>query len=187
MDAGTFAIVLALLAGSIRALVLWRASIGVAVVNVAVLGALVEGHGQSLRTLLRRSGSGWYLDVAGAIGQSALDLSSGEHADDELQKRLRHAAHAAIFAANRRLQRHAWLGHFSLAAIAFAGFDVTFNASAGPLKAGGMVAATLLWVANVRTARSIATRIYVGANALVDSLLASLDQIRAAAADASRT
>jgi hypothetical protein len=39
-----------------------------------------------------------------------------------------------------------------------------------------LVAATLLWLANLRSARSIATRCYAGASALVESLVESFDR-----------
>ena len=48
---------------------------------------------------------------------------------------------------------------------------------ATPFKTVALVAATLLWLANLRSARSIATRSYAGASALVDGLVQSFDQL----------
>jgi hypothetical protein len=178
MDVGTYAVVLALVAGTIHALILFRASVGVEVVNVAVLTAIAEGRGSKLRALLRGSGSAPYLDVALTVGNSALELRAHELAPRELRRRLDHDAKVAVIAASRRLRREAWLDYLSLAAILFAAFDVL----ASPVRASefttlGVIAATLLWFANIRGARSIATRAYAGAVALVDGLIASLDRI----------
>jgi hypothetical protein len=173
MDIGSYAVVLALFAGSVRALILWRATIGVEVVNVVVLNALGEGRGRDLPTLLRGSGSAPYLDVASAIAASLLRLRGAQG----LPKRLRHDARAAVVAAGRRLKRQAWLDHVALAAIAFAGIDAAVHAAASGFKAGGLLAATLLWFANVRGASSIATRMHAGAEALVDSMLSSLERV----------
>ena len=176
MDTGSYAVVVALLAGSVRALVLWRASIGVAVVNVVVLTALAQGRGDALEALLRGSGSAPYLDVAGAIGRSLLTVRASQSPERELRQRVRRDAEAALVAAARRLRRHAWLEYVALAAILLAGFDAV-SGGATQFKALGLFAATLLWFSNVRGARSIATRHYAGAEALVDSLFASLDQL----------
>ncbi len=176
MDTGGHAVVLALLAGTVRALVLWRATIGVEVVNVVVLNALGEGRGRDLPALLRGSGSAPYLDVAGAIAASLLALRSSSPEQD-LPRRLRHDAQAAVMAASRRLKRHAWLDYLALAGIAFAAVDAAVSGKASGFETGGVIAATVLWLANVRGASSIATRIYAGASALVDSLLSSLEQV----------
>lgn len=178
MDAGSYAIVCALVAGSVRALMLWRASVAVDVVNVVVLNALAEGRGKSLREVLRGSGSAPYLDVAAAIGRAALDPGASASPENTVRERLQHAARAALIAASGRLRRHAWLDALSLSAIAFAGLNAVLNASASGIESAGLVAATLLWLANVRGARSIGTRVYSGATALVDSLLESLDDRR---------
>lgn len=176
VDAGAYAVFSSLLAGSIRALLLWRASIGVEVVNVAVLSALAEGRGHSLDQLLRGSGSALYLDVAGAIGRAALELRAAP-AKQEPRPGLQHAARAALIAAGQRLRRHAWLDFVSLAAVVYAGIDAAVYGGATPFKTVALVAATLLWLANLRSARSIATRSYAGASALVDGLVQSFDQL----------
>jgi hypothetical protein len=177
VDTGAYAVVLALLAGTLRALSLWRAASRVEVVNVVVLNALAQGRGHQLETLLRGSGSGPYLAVAGAIGRAALELRESAPLEQSPRQALQHAARAALFDAGRRLRRHAWLDFVSLAAIAYAGIDAITRASATPFKAVALLAATLLWLANLRTARSIATHSYAGAGALVDSLLASFEEI----------
>ncbi len=177
MDTASYATVLALLAGTGRAVMLWRASIGVEVVNVAVLGAVAEGRGRDLPALLRGSGSAPYLDVAGAIAASLLALRSDPSPIEDLPKRLRHDAQVAIMAAGRRLKRHAWLDYLTLGAVAFVGIDATVHATATAFKMAGLIAASLLWLANVQGARSIATRTYAGASALVDSLLESADRV----------
>lgn len=181
MEAATYAVVAALLAGTARALTLWRASIGVEVVNVTVLNALAEGRGGQLHQLLRGSGSAPYLEVAGAIGRALLELRGGGSDQRELRERLRRQATAAVVAANRRLRRHAWLDAVTLAAIVFAGLTAVVNGRAPGAETAGLVAASLLWLWNARAARSIATRIYAGAEALVDSLAAALDEIPEAA------
>jgi len=182
VDTGTYAVVSALLAGTVRALLLWRASIRVEVVNVVVLSALAEGRGRELESLLRGSGSALYLDVAGAIGRAALELRQGG-AEESPRQWLQRAAQAGVFSAGRRLRRHAWLDLVSLAAIAYGGLGALASASATPFKAVALLSATLLWLANLRMARSIATRIYAGASSLVDSVLASLDQVQGFAVD----
>jgi ABC-type multidrug transport system fused ATPase/permease subunit len=177
LDAESYAIVVALVAGSIRALMLWRASIAVDVVNVVVLSALAEGRGEKLRDLLRGSGSAPYLEVAATVGNAALDLSSaamGENTENRFRERLEHEARVAVAAANRRLLRNAWLDALSLIAIVFAGLNAVMNARASGVATVGLIAATLLWFSNVRGARSIGTRVYSGATALVASLLESL-------------
>jgi hypothetical protein len=173
LDVGTYATVTALVAGSIRALLLWRASVAVDVVNVVVLNALAEGRGKSLREVLRGSGSAPYLDVAAAVGQAALDLSAGASSDNTIRERLEHEARVAVHVASRRLFRHAWLDALSLVAIAFAGVNAVMSSRTSGVESVGLIAATLLWVSNVRAARSIGTRVYSGATALVDSLLES--------------
>jgi len=183
MDAGSYAIVSALIAGSVRALMLWRASVAVNVVNVVVLSALAEGRGESLREMLRGSGSAPYLDVAAAVGHAALDVRAGANTEKTIREHLQRAARVAVSAASRRLLRHAWLDAVSLTAIVFAGLNAVMNAGASGVESVGLVAATLLWLANVRGARSIGTQVYSGATALVSSLLESLDQRRGLTVD----
>jgi hypothetical protein len=169
MMAESHAVVLALVAGSFRALMLWRASVAVDVVNVVVVNALAEGRG---------SGSAPYLDVAAAIGDAALGLSAQTSSEAATRERLQHEARMAVSAASRRLLRHAWLDTLSLVAIAFAGLSAIMSAKAPAVESVGLAAATLLWLANVRGARSIGTRVYSGATALVASLLEILERRR---------
>ena len=143
MDFGTYAVFSSLLAGSVHGVLLWRASIGVDVVNVVVLSALAEGRGRELGSLLRGSGSAPYLDVARAIGESALELPAGA-TQRELRKPLEHVARVAVMAAGQRLRRHAWLDFVSLAALAYAGIDAAIYGRATPFKAVALLAATLL-------------------------------------------
>jgi hypothetical protein len=185
VETETYAVVAALLAGTVRALLLWRASIRVEVVNIVVLKALAEGRGRELESILRGSGSALYLEVAGAIGRAALELQGATAAEQDPRKWLQHAAQAGIFSAGRRLRRHAWLDFLSLASIAYSGVGALASASATPFKAVALLAATLLWLANMRTARSIAMHCYAGASALIDSVLASFEQVQGFAADGS--
>jgi ElaB/YqjD/DUF883 family membrane-anchored ribosome-binding protein len=175
-DIGSYAVVVAFLAGSVRALLLWRASTSVEVVNVVVLETLAEGHGASLEKLLRGSGSALYLEVATAIGRAALSLPTSNGESRDARKELQHVAREAIQNAAMRVRRSAWLDVIALAAIGYAGVDAATRSSATPFKAVAMAAATLLWFANLQTARHIATRVYAGANALIESLLASFDR-----------
>ena len=177
METASYAVVFALFAGTVRALMLWRSAIGVEVVNVAVLGALAEGRGRELRAMLRDSGSAPYLDVAADIGQSLLELRADGVTAPDLAKRLKRQADLAIVAAIRRLKRHAWLDYLCLGAILVAGIEATVRSRASHLDVLGPVAATLLWLSNLHAARSIATRSYAGATALVDSLLASVGSV----------
>jgi hypothetical protein len=176
VDSGSYALFSSLLAGSIRALLLWRASTSVEVVNVAVLSALAQGRGQELDGLLRGAGSGLYLDVARAIGRAALELHAT--ADQQAPRQhLERGARAALIVAGQRLRRHAWLDFVSLAALVYAGIDAAIYGRATPFKAVALLAATLLWLANLRSARAIATRSYAGASALVETALQSFAQL----------
>lgn len=176
MDSASLAVFSSLLAGSVRALLLWRASTSVEVVNVAVLSALAQGRGQDLDGLLRGAGSGLYLDVARAIGRAALELQ-GTADHQAPRQHLERSARAALIAAGQRLRRHAWLDFVALAALVYAGIDAAIYGRATPFKAVALLAATLLWLANLRSARAIATRSYAGASALVDSALQSFAQL----------
>ena len=168
MDAASYAVFLALLAGSVHAAILWRASARVDVVNTVVLGALAEGRGPDLPALLHGAGAGAYLEVARAIGRSALEHQA--LTDRERRDRLRRDAEAALIVASRRVARHGWLDIVTLTAVAFAGIGALVDGRATVPTALGLAAATLLWLANVRGARSIVTRLHAGADALVDGL-----------------
>jgi len=97
-----------------------------------------------------------------------------------VRKRLEHDMMRALAVANQSLRRFAWLDSFALVAIAFAGISAVLDGKATPNLALELLAATLLWLANVRARRSVATRMYAGATALVDGLVKSLELIRGA-------
>jgi hypothetical protein len=189
--AGIF-VVVALLAGSFRALRIWRASTKVEVVNMAVLSLLARGRSEDLGALLAASGPAAYLTVARAIGKSAIGLLADDESEKnapgksaELQRQahgareqLAHDAQLAVITAARRFGREVWLDAVVLVAIGFAGVSAALgNQASGPV-ALGLVAATLLWLANVWGARSTTTRMYAGAMALVDSIIENLEQFR---------
>jgi hypothetical protein len=124
--------------------------------------------------------------VAAAIGQAAIDVRASAAAAPEPRRRLQDTAQAAILVAARRLRRHAWLDFASLGAILYAGIHAALSASATPFKAVSLFAATLLWLANRRSARHLATSIYAGATALVDSVVASFDEVEGFGGNAER-
>jgi hypothetical protein len=62
------------------------------------------------------------------------------------------------------------LDYVALLSVAFAGISAVTGSRPSTLVALGLLAATLLWVANVYTTRNIATRMYAGAFALVESI-----------------
>jgi hypothetical protein len=171
-------VVVSLLSGSIRAAHLFRASGKVDVVNAVVLTTLANGRGQELPNLLSSSGSALYLTVARSI---SLPLDKLLVSDErEARQRLERDAQIAVMTANRSLNRFAWLDFVSLATIMLAGLGAATATSHSAILALGLVAATLLWLSNIRGARSIATRMFAGAMALVDGLVAGRDQIRSA-------
>jgi hypothetical protein len=177
MDIGSYAVVVAFVAGTVRALLLWRSSTSVEVVNVVVIETLAGGHGASLEKLLRGSGSALYLEVAGALGRAAFELRAGGRESRDARQQLEHVARGAIQKAGTQLRRSAWLDALALASACYAGIDAVTRTSATPFKAVALAAATLLWLANVQSARHIATRVYAGANALIEGLLTSFDRI----------
>jgi hypothetical protein len=161
----------------VHALLLWRASIRVDVVNVAVQAALSEGRAAAIPALLSSSGRAPYLDVAGAVARAVVELRPRGLNNRELRKDLRHVADVAVAGASHRIRRHAWLDLVSLAAIAFAGIDAAVGLKATEIEVLGLFAATLLWIANVRAARTILTRNYAGALALIDGVAEGLSEI----------
>jgi hypothetical protein len=179
MNSASWAVGVALLFGSIRAIELLRSAPKVDVVNVVVLSALAEGRGRDLDALLRHVGSSPYFDVARALAQP-LEKLTDDTGDRELRKRLERETLIALATANRALRRFAWLDSLALVAVAFAGISAAVDRHATPVLALELVAATLLWLANVRGRRSLATRFYAGATALVDGLLKSRDMVRKA-------
>jgi hypothetical protein len=179
MNASSWAIGAAFLFGSIRAVTLLRLTARVDVVNVVILSALAEGRGHALDQLLRNVGRSPYFDVVRALAQP-LDKLTDATDDRALRKRLERDMLIALAVANRALRRFAWLDSLALAAIAFAGISAAVDRHATLVLALELFAATLLWFSNVRGTRSIATRMYAGAAALLDGLLKSRDMIRKA-------
>jgi hypothetical protein len=178
MDAANWAIGFALTLGSIRALALWRAQTKVEVVNVVVLGALAEGRGGDLPAVLRQSGSALYLEVAARIVEPTEKLF--DRGSRELRTRLERDAVKALAHANTRLKRYWWTDTLVLAAVAFTGFSAFSGKAPSVVLAGELAAATLLWFANVRAARSASTRLYAGAMALTESLVAGASEFEKA-------
>jgi hypothetical protein len=178
MNASNWAVGVALLVGSIRAIYLWRSAPRVDVVNVVVLNALAEGRARDLDQLLQNVGSAPYFDLARAVAHSVERLPTTD--DRAARKQLEREMMIALAAAHRALRRFAWLDTLALAAITFAGVAAAVDGRASLILALELLAATLLWLSNVRGARSIATRMVAGATALVDSLVRSLDMMRAA-------
>jgi len=179
MNASSWAVGIALLFGSIRAVELLRSAPRVDVVNVVVLSALAEGRGRDLDKLLGNVGSSPYFGVARALAEPLEKLMADDD-DRALRKRLERDMLIALAAANRALRRFAWLDSLALAAIAFAGISAAVDRHATLVLTLELFAATLLWLSNVRGRRSIATRLYAGSSALVDGLLKSRDMIRKA-------
>ncbi len=178
MDAANWAVGVALLLGTLRALTLWRAQTKVEVVNVVVLSALGEGRGGDLPTVLRRSGAALYLEVAARIVEPVDKLF-----DDDtraLKKRLERDALKALAHANTRLKGLWWMDTLVIAAIAVTGFSAFSGENRSIVLTGELLAATLLWIANVKGARNASTRLYAGAMALVESLVAAAAELREA-------
>ena len=71
--AGIF-VAVALAAGGLRALRVWRSATKVEVVNVAALNLLARGRSEDVDALLTRAGPAEYLTVARAIVRSAVRL-----------------------------------------------------------------------------------------------------------------
>ena len=182
MTLSGWAVVISLVAGSIRAAQLFRASGKVDVVNAVVLTTLANGRGRELPNVLSSSGSALYLAVARSISVPLDKLLVSDEV--EARRQLERDAQIALMTANRTLARFASLDFISLAAIMLAGVGAATAESHSAILALGLVAATLLWFSNLRGARSIATRMFAGAMALVDGLLAGRDQIRSANAQA---
>jgi hypothetical protein len=181
MNPSEIAVVVALMAGSLRAVKVWRAAAKVAVINVAVLSTLAQGRSRDLPALLRGAGPGAYRSVAQAVAESALRLSTegnkGELSVREAQQQLERDAARAVIAAARRAGVDTALDSLLLIALVFASVNAAVNDQAtGPL-ALGLVATTLLWISNVWGSRSHVTRMYAGAMALADGLAQSLDNL----------
>jgi hypothetical protein len=175
MNASHWAVGFALLVASVRAVELWRSSPRVDVVNVVVLSAIAQGRASSVAGLLRSLGSAPYFEVASRLALAAQKL------DDEnrraAQTLLEREATAALVEAQHALRRFAWLDTFALLAIVLSGLAAAVERQASFVVALELLAATLLWLANVRAARSIALGMVAGAEALVDGLVRSRELV----------
>jgi hypothetical protein len=178
MSLTDWAVIVSLVSGSIRAAQLFRASTKVEVVNAVVLTTLASGRGSELPNVLSSSGSALYLGVARAISVPVDKLLASD--DAETRRRLERHAQIGLLAANRALKRSVWLDAVSIAAVVVAGASAATLEPPSAPTALGLVAATLLWLSNAYSARSIATRSFAGAMALVDGLVAGQEQIREA-------
>jgi hypothetical protein len=180
MNVSSYAVGLAFLFGSIRAIELWRSAPRVDIVNVAVVSALAEGRGRDLERLLASVGSAPYFALARTVAGAfeKLETRDPRAARTELEREML----IALATANRALRRFAWLDAFAVAAIGVAGVGVVVDGHATPVLVLEVFAATLLWLANLRAMRSIATRMYAGGSALVGDLVKGMDALRAAGA-----
>ena len=178
MTFSSWAILVSLVAASVRAALLLRASTRVDAVNTAVLTTLAGGRGRELADLLSKSGPALYLGVAQAISLPVERIFASDGA--ALRKELERQAQTALTAANRSLRRLAWLDAVSLVGIALAGAAAVTGEYPSLVHALGLLAATLLWLSNLYGARSLATRMFAGAMALVDGLVTGREQIGAA-------
>jgi len=183
MNPSELAVVVALMAGSLRAVNVWRAAAKVAVINVVVLDTLARGRSRDLPALLSGAGPGAYRGVVQAVAKSALRLSKkrtqeGQHLSmSEARERLERDAARAVISATRRAGLDTSLDVILLVALLFGGIHAaTSNHATGPL-ALGFVAATLLWISNVWGSRSHVTRMYAGAMALAEGLAQHLDHL----------
>jgi hypothetical protein len=178
MTFSAWAILVSLVAASLRAALLLRASTKVEAVNAAVLTTLAGGRGRELPDLLSSSGPALYLGVARAISLPVEKILAFDGA--ALRKELERDAQTALIGANRWLRRSAWLDAVALAGIALAGAAAVTGEYPSLVHALGLVAATLLWLSNLYGARSLATRMFAGAMALVDGLVAGREPIGSA-------
>lgn len=190
MNASEVAVVVALLAGSLRAVQVWRKAARVDVVNVVVLNTVASGKVRDLPALLRSSGQRGYSEVALAVAESAMRLvvqsQSGGDAPGhdrrmptlpEARAILEHEAVRAVIPAVRRTWSDTVLDAVVLLGLVFAGVNAAVGNQASVAIAAGLLAATLLWISNVSGSRANATRIYAGAMALADSMVRFLDTV----------
>src|SRR6186713_721224 len=98
MTASSWAVGVAFLAGSIRAIELWRALPRVDVVNVAVVSALAEGRGRDLGRLLG-VGSAPYFTLARTLAQAFEKIPPSDQRTT--RRALEREAMVALAAANR--------------------------------------------------------------------------------------
>lgn len=146
-----WAIATALLLGSLRALGLWRAHARVDAVNAVVLSMLGQGRAEGLSAVLRNSGSGLYLTIAEQLTHPLEKF--GEADEQALRQRLERDARMALAAAGSRIRRFAWLDVLVLVAIVYSGISGLLVGLGSWVSSLGLLAATLLWWANVRAAR----------------------------------
>src|SRR5688500_20000628 len=116
MTFSDWAILFSLVAASLRAALLLRASTKVEAVNAAVLTTLAGGRGRELGDLLSSSGPALYLGVARSISLPIDKILASDGAD--VRKQLERDAQVALVAANRSLRWLAWLDAVALAGIA---------------------------------------------------------------------
>jgi hypothetical protein len=180
MSASSWAVGFAFLFGSIRAIELWRSAPRVDVVNVVVVSALAEGRGGDIERLLANVGPSPYFELARSVAHAFEKLTTND--PRAARRELEREAMIALAVANRALRRFAWLQAFALAAIAIAGISAATDGRASFVLALELFAATLLWLSNVRGTRSIATRMYAGATALVGDLVRGFDALRSVGA-----
>lgn len=181
MNLASWAVLGALVLGSLRALLLFRLSTGVEAVNAVVLATLASGRGRDLGGVLGGSAV-LYASVARSICEPLDKLWESDR--QALRRRLERDAHAAIVGAQRALGRFAWLDALSLAAIVLAGVSALTGVVPTAKVAVGLLAATLLWLSNLYGARGVSRRIAAGAFALVDSLVTGAEEIRKANGEA---
>ena len=188
MNPSEISVVVALLAGSLRALNIWRAATKVEVINVAVMSTLAQGRSGELKGLLHSVGPGAYQGVALAVTESFLQLLTEHRSGDpqtplsvrDAREVLEREATRAVIAGVRRSTRDTGLDAVVLLGLVFAGVSAAVGDHASGPVALGLVATTLLWISNVWGARNNATRMYAGAMALADDLARGLDELRAA-------
>lgn len=185
MSPSAWAVAVALAAGTLRAVQLWRAAARVDVVNSVILTSLGEGRGAELSGILRRAGSGLYLDIAAQICDPIQKLAHGS--DNDLRERLDRDARSALLRALRRLRRWAWLDHVALLCILFTGLGALTGQTPSVALTAELLAATLLWLSNLYGARSTATSAFAGATALVDGLIEARRHVTLPAADLTRS
>ena len=170
MSTAAWAAGAALLAGSVRAVQIWRAAAPRPdVVNTAIFAALGEHRVKDLTGVLSGSGSGVYLDVARRICEPVAKLAA--QSTDELRTTLDRDAQRALLYGIGRVQRWAWLDWVALIGILLAGTGAALEGAPSGVLALEVLTATLLWLSNLYGARSTATRLFAGSTALVDGLV----------------
>ena len=173
MNVATWAVGLAFFLGSVRAIELWRSAPRVDVVNAVVMTVLAQGRGHDLELMLKNAGSSPYFRVALFVVNAFAKLETNQ--PRAARPLLEREMMVALAVANRALRRFAWIDALALASILFAGVTAGIGGQATFVLALELLAATLLWLSNVRARRSIATRMYAGGSALVGDLVRGMD------------